>query len=276
MSTIKITTLNELINYVKINQNQQFNFKLGNGKFLIIPNITQDWDLIRIIEESIPPKWQTIFNELIKELYTINETLTRREMEQIPIFPLKCNIFNVFYDLSPQQIRVVILGQDPYYNCDRNNVPYAHGYAFSTLSADIPSSLQNIFKEIRNEYRSVITEMEIGKNNGNLMSWVRQGVFLLNTALTVEYGKAGSHLELWRIFSDRLINYISYQNPRCIFLLLGNHAKQKQDVINKNCDIITTVHPSGQSANRGFFGCNCFKEINRLLTNRNEEPIQWW
>ena len=192
------------------------------------------------------------------------------------VYPNKSNIFKVFKYLSPKEIKVVILGQDPYINFEDVNgrkIPQAQGLSFSVPKdhKNIPPSLKNIFKEIKNSYP------EFNYSNGSLKKWVKkEKIFLLNSALTVIPGKSNSHQKYWQKFTDDVIKYISDSNENIIFILMGNNAKSKTSLIDTDKHVIlTSVHPSPLSASRGFFGSNIFKNTNEELSKRNLKEVNW-
>lgn len=220
---------------------------------------------------NIHPDWETFFEENSTELNSIlSEVLTSK------VYPKKKSIFKVFKYLSPKDIKVVILGQDPYINfenIDGKEIPQAQGLSFSVPKShkNIPPSLKNIFKEIKNSYP------EFSFKNGNLKKWVKkEKIFLLNSALTVIPGKSNSHQKYWQDFSDKVIRYISDNQKNVVFILMGNNAKSKNVLIDSEKHIIlTSVHPSPLSANRGFFGSDIFKKTNQELEKRNIPVINW-
>lgn len=192
------------------------------------------------------------------------------------IYPKKNNIFRVFKYLAPSDIKSVILGQDPYIGyetIDGKDIPQAEGLSFSVPKSHrkIPPSLKNIFKEIKNNYST------FDYQHGNLKKWVKnEQIFLLNSALTVIPGKSNSHQKIWQDFTDNVIKYISENNKNIVFILMGNNAKSKYDLIDKkNHIILTSVHPSPLSASRGFFGCHIFKKANDELENKKIKNINW-
>lgn len=183
------------------------------------------------------------------------------------IYPSKENIYRVF-NMSPRDIKVVIIGQDPYFNPGE-----AHGLCFSVQDGvKVPVSLKNIYKEIE-------SQLKIKKDftNGNLSSWEEQGVFLINSFLTVEHGIQGSHSKCgWGIFTDFVIKYISDNFNDKVFLLWGSHAKTKLKLINTDKHyVLSSAHPSGLSAYRGFFGNNHFIDCNDFLVKKGIKPINW-
>jgi uracil-DNA glycosylase len=174
-----------------------------------------------------------------------------------PVYPEKENVYRVF-EMDVTKIRVVLLGQDPYHGPNQ-----AHGLSFSVpTGVKIPPSLRNIYKELQNEF----PERNYNFVSGNLEQWFyREKIFLLNASLTVVEGKAGSHMKQWETFTNSVIEFISAQNPMCIFLLLGNFAKAKEKYILNKERIINGVHPSPLSAHNGFFNSNIFIKVEELL-----------
>jgi uracil-DNA glycosylase len=189
------------------------------------------------------------------------------ERESYTILPTNELIFNAFNFTIPSNIKVVILGQDPYHGKGQ-----AHGLSFSVPNGvKIPPSLRNIFKELQSDLNHSIS------GNGNLESWARQGVLMLNAILTVREKKAGSHQKLgWELFTDSIIKKISDKNEGLIFLLWGAFAQKKSELIDtKKHHILNTTHPSPFSAYKGFFGCKHFSKTNKILLNNNQQPINW-
>ena len=182
------------------------------------------------------------------------------------IFPKKTQVFRAFTtDLN--QVKVVILGQDPYHTPGA-----AHGLAFSVPdTAPIPPSLQNIYKEIDNEYG------EHHNQTGNLKSWQSQGVLLLNNVLTVEAHQAGSHRgKGWEIFTEATIKYLNETRPHLVFMLWGRDARSKAPLLDKDKHLVLeSPHPSPLSAYHGFFGNNHFRLCNDFLKSHNETEIIW-
>ena len=194
------------------------------------------------------------------------------EYRQRSVFPPKEFVFNVFNHLEYKDIRVVILGQDPYHGLGQGN-----GIAFSVNpGVKIPPSLQNIYKELSLEYKNSDKEFSIPKN-GDLTCWVEQGVFMLNTALTVRESEANSHSKKgWDIFTDAVLKKINEKNEPVVFILWGNNAKRKKNLItNPNHFVLEGVHPSPLSANRGFFGCSHFVKTNDFLKEKGLKEIEW-
>lgn len=205
--------------------------------------------------------WTKLFEKHKNLLSNINTYL--EQFDEKLIYPPKKDIFRVF-EMDINDINIVLLGQDPYHQEGQ-----AHGLSFSVPNnIKTPPSLVNIFKEIQNEF----PERNYIYNNGNLDRWFyEEKIFLLNSSLTVLNGKAGVFMNLWKEFTDDVIEYISKNNNKCIFLLLGNYAISKEKLINNKERIIKTVHPSPLSSHRGFFGSNIFIKIEDKLGKK----INW-
>ena len=184
------------------------------------------------------------------------------------IYPKSSEIFNAFNHCDFNEVKVVIIGQDPYHGKGQ-----ANGLCFS-VNNNIPKppSLVNIFKELENDLSK-----KFDSENGNLECWARQGVFLLNTTLTVEKNKPMSHSNIgWDKFTDKVIETLSKDSENLVFILWGNHAQKKIEKINiSNHMIIKSVHPSPLSAHRGFFGSKPFTKTNNYLKSKNISEINW-
>jgi uracil-DNA glycosylase len=183
------------------------------------------------------------------------------------IYPPGKQIFNAFEKCPFNKVKVVILGQDPYHEPEQ-----AHGLCFSVPDeVNLPPSLQNIFKEIKNDL-----DIPISKS-GNLERWAEQGVFLLNATLTVRAHQAGSHqAKGWETFTDNVIKLLSKSGDHLVFLLWGAYAQRKGELINTRKHLVlSSVHPSPLSAYRGFFGNHQFSKTNEYLVACGKEPISW-
>ena len=213
--------------------------------------------------------WEDIIDlEKQKDYYKSLEKEINKRYETTTVFPEKQNIFKAFSLTKLDNLKVVILGQDPYHGFGQ-----AQGLAFSTPSnIKNPPSMQNILKEIQND---------LGKKSicedGDLTPWAKQGVLLLNTILTVEEAKPKSHHNLgWEVFTDNIIKYISDNCEDTIFILWGSPAISKTKLIDrKKHHILTAPHPSPLSSYRGFFGCKHFSQTNDILKSLNKEAIIW-
>lgn len=213
--------------------------------------------------------WEDVINlEKEKEYYKKLHEEIEKKYENSIVFPEKQNIFKAFSLTKLENLKVVILGQDPYHGFGQ-----AQGLAFSTpKEIKNPPSMVNILKEISDDLgRKSLCE------DGDLTPWAKQGVLLLNTILTVEEGKPKSHHNLgWEIFTDNIIKYISDNCKDIVFILWGSPAIAKTKLINKSKHhILTSPHPSPLSSYRGFFGSKHFSKTNEILTNLKKEPINW-
>lgn len=212
--------------------------------------------------------WDSVLAEEFEKDYFLRiKSFIDEEYQTKTVYPPYEEIFNAFKLTPIDNVKVVILGQDPYHE-----VGQAHGLAFSTPDGrPIPRSLKNIFKEINAEYGYPIPE------SGCLESWAKQGVFLLNTVLTVEDGNANSHSKCgWQTFTDNVIRILNNQEQKIVFLLWGKQAEKKKELItNPNHLVLITSHPSPFSARRGFLGCNHFKLANEYLAKNHIDEIDW-
>ena len=194
-------------------------------------------------------------------------TFVKQEYKDNTIYPPGPLIFRALNETPFDQVKVVILGQDPYHT---PNV--ANGLAFSANERNkIPPSLLNIYKEIKNEYGKEIPK------SPDLTKWARQGVLLLNATLTVRKGEAGSHQNKgWEIFTDEIIKSISEKKEKCVFILWGAYAQKKENLIDSSKHLVLkSPHPSPFSADRGFFGNNHFKKTNEFLKSHSLGEIVW-
>lgn len=211
--------------------------------------------------------WDNVLSEEIeKEYFKDLLTTVSKLYEEKTIYPEKKDVFNAFR-LNYKDVKVVILGQDPYHGEGE-----AHGYAFSCLKTPIPPSLKNIYKEL---YQDLGIEKDM--LDGNLMPWVKQGVLLLNTGLTVEKDKPNSHKDLkWDVFTDEVIRKLNDRETPLVFILWGNNARKKSSLItNPNHLVIESAHPSPFSARNGFFGSKPFSRTNDFLEKNNIKKIEW-
>ena len=216
--------------------------------------IGNDWDLI-------------LTEEFEKDYFKKIMEFVDAEYASKTVYPPYDDIFNAFKLTPFSDVKVVILGQDPYHEKGQ-----AHGLAFSTPEGSpIPRSLKNIFKEISSEYDCPIPE------SGWLEKWAGQGVFLLNTVLTVEEGNANSHSDCgWQTFTDKVIESLNEHTMPVVFLLWGKQAEKKKELITSpNHLVLVTSHPSPFSARRGFFGSNHFKMANEFLKENKMDEINW-
>ncbi|RDU72548.1 uracil-DNA glycosylase [Helicobacter aurati] len=225
--------------------------------------------------KTLNKDWCEFLSEEFSKPYFANiiKCYKQAQAQNQTIFPPRELIFNAF-NLTPiATVRVVILGQDPYHGSFQSNgqeIPQAMGLSFSVpRQVPIPPSLKNIYKEISQSLNIVMP------NHGDLTIWAKRGILLLNTIFTVEKGKAGSHKDFgWQYFSDSVIARISKMLEGIVFMLWGNFAKSKSNLIDSNKHIVIAApHPSPLS--RGFIGSNVFKRANEELVRRGKEPIDW-
>lgn len=212
--------------------------------------------------------WKGFFEEETKKEYFLNlERFLFKEYQNTKVYPSRENLFNCFRLTNLEDVKVVILGQDPYHQPSQ-----AHGLAFSVQKGvKIPPSLRNIFKEINNDTGAIIP------SHGDLTYLAKQGVLLLNTILTVEDSKPLSHQNKgWEIFTNRVIDKLNSSKQPIVFLLWGNNSRKKKELItNKGHLVLEAPHPSPLSSYHGFFGCKHFSRVNEFLIKNNLKPIDW-
>lgn len=212
--------------------------------------------------------WLTVLEDEFKKPYYQNlYEFVKQEYSTAQVFPASDDIFNAFHLTPLSQVKVVILGQDPYHN-----VGQAHGLCFSVKpDVDIPPSLVNIYQELHDDLGCKIP------NNGYLVKWAQQGVLMLNTVLTVRAHTPNSHRgKGWEEFTDAAIRALNGQDRPIVFLLWGKPAQTKKKMLNNPKHLILEApHPSPLSAFRGFFGSKPFSKINEFLEANGETPIDW-
>ena len=217
-------------------------------------NLGNDWDSI------LADEWQ-------KPYYLELRKFLKQEYSTQTVYPNMNDIFNALKLTSFKDTKVVIIGQDPYHGFGQ-----AHGLCFSVKKGVVPPpSLKNIYKELKNDIGFEIP------NHGELTSWAKQGVLLLNNVLTVREGLPNSHKgKGWEIFTDRVIGELNKKETPVVFLLWGANAQKKAEIItNPKHYKLMTVHPSPLSASRGFFGCRHFSKTNEILQKNRINPINW-
>ncbi len=215
-------------------------------------NIITDWKGVLELETK-QPYW----NQL--------QATVSQAYEKKDVFPLEEHLFAAFNYFNIRDLKVVILGQDPYHNFDQ-----ANGLAFSVNTKKLPPSLKNIFKELKND-------LGITRVNGDLTDWAKQGVLLLNTSLTVIAHEPQSHSKIgWTNFTDNIIRYINLNCESIIFVLWGNSAIQKIKLIDETKHyVLKSAHPSPLSARKGFINNNHFSKINNILKDISKSRIEW-
>jgi len=219
-------------------------------------------------EVKIAPEWKSLLEEEFSKPYFKElGTKVREEYLKGSVFPHPSKVFRAFELTKPEDVRVVILGQDPYHTPG-----VADGLAFSSLPQNpIPPSLQNMFKEIEDEFGIQC------EHSPDLTRWARQGVLLLNASLSVGAGEANSHADFgWHHFTDAVISAISRSEEHVVFILWGAFAKQKEALIDWTKHLVLkSPHPSPLSAYRGFFGNGHFKQANEYLKENGRGEIDW-
>ena len=219
-----------------------------------MPPITNDW-LLPLKAEFSKPYYARLYKKVMEEYRTRL------------IFPAPDDIFNAFAFTPLSEVKVVILGQDPYHGDGQ-----AHGLCFSVKpDVEIPPSLENIYKELHDDCGCYVPD------NGYLTKWADQGVMLLNTVLTVRAHQANSHRGIgWEEFTDAAIRILNEQDRPVVFMLWGRPAQMKKSMLdNPKHLILEAPHPSPLSAFRGFFGCRHFSRANKFLTANGLSPIDW-
>ena len=217
----------------------------------------------------IPPGWQFLLQEETHKPYyrALDAFLEQELAEGRTVLPARNDIFNACATTSYDQVRVLLVGQDPY-----PTPGHAHGLCFSVQPTvrPLPFSLRNIYRELQEDVGGQIP------NNGYLQPWARQGILMLNTVLTVRAHQANSHHGRgWEQFTDRIIAMVDAKETRVVFVLWGREAQKKRKLITQSHHaVVTCAHPSPLSV-RKFFGCRCFSRINRDLVDAGMTPIDW-
>ncbi len=227
--------------------------------------------------------WDVVLKDIKQTDYFIHlMEAVEKEYETAEVYPPKENIFNALKLTPFANTKVVILGQDPYYNKDKEGNIHAMGLSFSSNSTSVPKSLQNIFKSM-----SLDLGIQQPKKTADLTKWSQQGVLLLNATLTVEAGKPNSHLKYkWETFTDEIIQKLAASHQPIVFLLWGSFAQKKEKLIlgeiseenivkKDNLLIIKTPHPSPMSASKGFFDVKQFSMTNNFLKEHGVSEIDW-
>ncbi|MDG1477415.1 MAG: uracil-DNA glycosylase [Vicingaceae bacterium] len=230
-----------------------------------------------MVNKIADPEWKVFFNkEFEKDYFNKLNTSISSQFKTEKIFPYQNLIFNAFNTTPLNKVKVIIIGQDPYHSYEKINeteIPHAHGLSFSIpkMAKKTPPSLRNIFKELNQDLGYNIPK------HGDLTSWAKQGVLLLNATLTVRAHEAGSHQKYgWETFTNNVIEKISSEKSGIVFLLWGKFAEQKEVLIDsKKHFILKSAHPSPFSAHRGFFGCKHFSKTNTILRENKKDIIDW-
>jgi len=224
--------------------------------------------MIQKASHALHPRWSNLLRGELDSPYfaELMGFLDRELALKKEIYPPADKVFRAFEDLEPQNVKVVIVGQDPYYKKHQ-----AHGLSFS-VSEEIktPPSLVNIFKELK-------SDLGVERTSSNLESWAKQGVLLLNSILTVEKDKPSSHQKKgWERFTDMVLKTVNEQSPHCVFILWGSYAQKKGTFVGSEKHLkILSPHPSPLSVYRGFWGSKPFSRTNNFLKEKGIKPIEW-
>lgn len=220
-----------------------------------------------LILPPIPRSWPKLEAERERPYFRDLEAFVSREYREHTVYPPRPEVFRALELTSFRNVRVVLLGQDPYHGPGQ-----AHGLAFSVRpGVTLPPSLRNLFRELHDDIGAPIPD------HGTLTPWARQGVLLLNTVLTVREGEAGSHVGAgWEEFTDAVLARVAAKRNRVVFLLLGSHAQKKATSVDLSSHaVVEAPHPSPLSARRGFFGSRVFSATNALLEEAGRKPVDW-
>lgn len=247
-------------------------------KLKVVSPINQSWTIEQIATQRPSPSWEKVFAASSEELKDISDILADEDKNRpvtqtsegpVSFYPLKKDIFHAL-DLTPLScVRVLLLGQDPYPQLNKDNgLPRAMGLSFSVQKNDsVPSSLRNIYTELERSIPGFTRP-----HHGDLTEWALRGVLLLNVCLTVRPGEPASHGQIWMGFVITILKALAECRPNTIYILLGRNSQRLQKFLEK-ATVITAPHPSGMS--HGFIGSGVFKQVNDILRKRGEQPIDW-
>lgn len=225
--------------------------------------------VVNSLQTKMHPSWQKVLNSEFSKPYMqeLQLFLQKQKQEGKTIYPVESEIFTAFSVTPFTNVKVVLVGQDPYHGPDQ-----AHGLSFSVKKGlKLPPSLKNIYKELATDLELPIPQ------HGYLQSWAEQGVLLLNSVLTVEQAQANSHQgKGWEKLTDEVIHRVNEELESVVFLLWGSYAQKKAAFVDRQKHlVIESVHPSPLSAHRGFFGTRPFSQINQYLISKGKAPIDW-
>lgn len=256
--------------------------------FILKPQaeVDQTWSIARVAQEFPPWSWEELFSDAMPEIENASQIIERYEKQGERFFPLKQDTFAAFKYTPLNEVKVVIVGQDPYPSeivwtdpmkpgSDSQYLPQATGLSFSIRRGDsLPPTLNNIYKELQSSIKGWSPP-----NHGDLTPWSKQGVLLLNTVPTFQAGRQKDNAKVfgpvWAGFIKKVLKTICTSNPACIFVLWGKNAQGIRQFIADTCPVLESSHPSPLSARYGFFGCNHFNQINEILIKQKRDPIDW-
>lgn len=229
--------------------------------------------VIQLLKHKIPTGWESAFKESWDTIVELSEILELQEKKYGPWFPLKEDLFRALDLVSPDKVRVIIMGQDPYHGMGKTGYPQAMGLSFSVRKGEtIPPSLRNVFAELSTNIEGFQTPY-----HGDLTSWAKQGVLLLNSCLTVRKGEPESHKDVWKAIIICILKQVEHYNPKCIALIWGKKASKYKPYLPSKSIILDAPHPSSMNNGRAekFLGCKHFTKVNDLLKAAKEVPIDW-
>jgi len=243
-------------------------------KFYVVEPILNDWTIMDILDKHpYPFGWETVFKNILPELRDISEIVEKFKKEGNTIYPDMCDIFRAFELVRPENVRVIIVGQDPYPQHGKCGYPLATGLSFSVRKGEkIPGSLNNVFRELKDNVP------DIGPlNHGDISRWSKEeGVLLLNMSLTVNAGSPGSHKSIWLAVVKAVIGYFNENKNDVVYLLWGRKAQSLSEYINNKIVVYQAGHPSTMNTNyEQFAGCQHFAKVNHLFKTRNQPLINW-
>jgi len=241
-------------------------------------------DDITILDLPIPEGWENLFNNSRKDLEYISKFIEKEKAQYGMVLPDTNNIFKIYELLKPEDIKVIIIGQEPYNQVKLDGTPKDQGIAFSLSRDDyVNSTLSLIFDEIKRSYDDIYNLRKLKNVNpfvtpshGDLTKWIEQGVFLLNMSLTTRINTNDAHGRRWMGFIIRTIQEIHNKNPNVIYLLWGNKAQSLRSYIKNPSIVYTSQYPSKNNYGEDpFNGCNHFVKVNETLESKDKNPINW-
>jgi len=234
--------------------------------------VDDTWPIARIVDESPPAGWRADFALLEKRIKHAGRMIEEEEAKGGYLsFPPRADLFRALENTRVHNVKLIILGQDPYHSVDATGRPMANGMSFSVRRGQrVPPSLVNIYAELRRSY----PEYRV-PNHGDLTYWARQGVLLLNTCLTVKPGEADSHKRVWRGVISGLIDRIVLYNPTCVIMIWGKKAEEAASTYPASLTRLVAGHPSPLNRTGNFAGCDHFRQANVILQGQGFAPIDW-